>query len=71
MSEPTDRESKTEEATEKKLRDAIEKGNLPASREALLLASFVATLVYFVFLVSGNITEQMLFQMKLYLTINY
>lgn len=57
MSETADRESKTEEATEKKLRDAVEKGNLPASREAVLLASFVATLVYLVFIVSGNVTE--------------
>jgi flagellar biosynthetic protein FlhB len=57
MSDDTDRESKTEEATEKKIRDAVEKGNLPASREALLFASFLATLVYFVFLVSGNVTQ--------------
>jgi flagellar biosynthetic protein FlhB len=57
MSESADRESKTEEATEKKIRDAVEKGNLPTSREMLIFASFVATLVYLVFIVSGNVTE--------------
>lgn len=57
MSEAPDKESKTEEATEKKVRDAIEKGNLPNSREMLTLASFVATLIYLVFIVSGNVID--------------
>ena len=34
MSEEPDKDSKTEEPTEKKIRDAIEKGNVPFSREA-------------------------------------
>jgi flagellar biosynthetic protein FlhB len=49
MSEGADKESKTEEATEKKISDAIEKGNLPFSREAPILASIIACLVIMVF----------------------
>ncbi|MGE3066417.1 MAG: flagellar biosynthesis protein FlhB [Hyphomicrobiaceae bacterium] len=54
MSEAPDRESKTEEATEKKRRDAIEKGNVPFSREAATLASLAALLVVTAFLFVGN-----------------
>ncbi|MBA8879785.1 flagellar biosynthesis protein FlhB [Phyllobacterium myrsinacearum] len=49
MSDDADKESKTEEATEKKISDAVEKGNLPVSREAPILASIVAFLVIMVF----------------------
>ncbi|MEP2705383.1 MAG: flagellar biosynthesis protein FlhB [Roseibium sp.] len=45
MSEETDKDSKTEEATEKKVQDAIEKGNTPVSKEAPVLATFIATLL--------------------------
>lgn len=45
MSETQDKASKTEEPTEKKIRDAIEKGNIPASKEVGVLASFLATLL--------------------------
>jgi flagellar biosynthetic protein FlhB len=38
-------DNKTEEATEKRLRDAIEKGNIPVSREAATFASIIAILV--------------------------
>ena len=34
MAESADKDSKTEEATEKKIRDAVEKGQLPHSKEA-------------------------------------
>jgi flagellar biosynthesis protein FlhB len=44
MSEAEDRDSKTEEATEKKLRDTLEKGNVPFSREVPTLASLLAIL---------------------------
>lgn len=44
-----DKDSKTEDATEKKVRDTIEKGKLPHSRETALLASFLAILIYIVF----------------------
>jgi flagellar biosynthesis protein FlhB len=47
--EPSDKDSKTEEATEKKVSDAIEKGNLPFSREAPILASIVAFLLVLIF----------------------
>ena len=40
-----DHDEKTEEPTEKKLRDAAEKGDLPVSREAPLFAGLLATLV--------------------------
>lgn len=45
MSEPSDRDSRTEQATEKKKRDAVEKGRVPSSREALLFASLLGILV--------------------------
>lgn len=40
-----DKESKTEEATEKKLREALEKGNVPVSREAAMLGSLTGMLI--------------------------
>ena len=49
MAEPVDKDSKTEEATEKKIRDTVEQGKLPNSRETALLASFLAILIYAVF----------------------
>lgn len=53
MSEP-ERDSKTEEATEKRLREAIEKGNVPVSREAAAFASLAAFLLAgFLFLRDG------------------
>ena len=45
MSEQEDKDSKTEEPTEKKIRDAIDKGNIPASKEASVLASFLGVLL--------------------------
>lgn len=50
MSDDTDKESKTEEATEKKIRDAIEKGNMPFSREIPAFAGFASFLVIAVFI---------------------
>lgn len=49
MADPVDKDSKTEDATEKKIRDTIEQGKLPNSRETALLASFLAILIYTVF----------------------
>ena len=49
MADSVDKDSKTEEATEKKIRDTIEQGKLPHSRETALLASFLAILIYAVF----------------------
>ncbi len=55
MAEDVDKESKTEEATEKKIRDTIEKGKLPQSKETGILASFVAILVFTVFFAGDSI----------------
>ncbi|RWG05118.1 flagellar biosynthesis protein FlhB [Mesorhizobium sp.] len=49
MAEAVDKDSKTEEATEKKIRDTIEQGKLPHSRETAIFASFLAILVFSVF----------------------
>jgi flagellar biosynthetic protein FlhB len=46
-----DNENKTEEATEKKLRDSIEKGNIPVSREAATFAAVLGKLIVVSFLV--------------------
>lgn len=55
MSEDTDKESKTEAATEKKIRDAIEKGNVPFSREAPMFASILGILVVIAFFTRNNV----------------
>lgn len=52
MAEEQDEESKTEEPTEKRISDAVEKGNVPFAREATLLGSLAATLA--VFLLMGG-----------------
>lgn len=44
MEDSEDRESKTEEATEKKVSDAVEKGNVPFAREAALFGSIAGIL---------------------------
>lgn len=44
MADTEDRESKTEEPTEKKLSDAVEKGNVPFAREAALFGSIAGIL---------------------------
>ena len=55
MADNDDKESKTENATEKKIRNAVEEGNVPASREAATLASFVAMFIAGSYLFSGNV----------------
>lgn len=47
MADQPDQESKTEEASEKKIQDAIDKGNVPVSREAVVVSSLVGILVMF------------------------
>ncbi|MEX3007012.1 flagellar biosynthesis protein FlhB [Hoeflea sp. TYP-13] len=49
MAEEQDQDSKTEEPTEKKIRDAVEKGNIPFSREVPIFASSTAILVFCIF----------------------
>jgi flagellar biosynthesis protein FlhB len=46
MADQPDRDSKTEDASEKKIRDEIERGNVPVSREASVFASFAGLLIY-------------------------
>jgi flagellar biosynthesis protein FlhB len=54
MADAPDKDSKTEEPTEKKQADALEKGNVPFSREAAILASLAGILlISSFFLVSG------------------
>jgi flagellar biosynthetic protein FlhB len=54
MAEEIDKDSKTEEPTEKKIRDAFERGFVPYSREAAALASLLGILLFFgFFLASG------------------
>jgi flagellar biosynthesis protein FlhB len=50
MSQKTDNESKTEEPTEKKILDELERGNIPISREASFFASAAASLAIAAFL---------------------
>ena len=45
MSDAPDKDSKTEEATDKKKRDSIQKGQVPFSKEATMFASLLAMLV--------------------------
>ena len=54
MSERNDKDSKTEEATEKKIADAIEKGNVPRSREMAVFASLLGVLVGAAFLIGSG-----------------
>lgn len=55
MADTPDKESKTEEATEKRIRDSVEKGQVPHSREATTLATLLAILIGVVFLLSDNV----------------
>lgn len=57
MAEHHDKDSKTEEPTEKKIRDALERGNTPFSREAGMLASLLGILIIFSFLLAGNVAR--------------
>ncbi|KQT53581.1 flagellar biosynthetic protein FlhB [Methylobacterium sp. Leaf456] len=57
MAEDTDKESKTEAATEKRVRDAIEKGDIPFSREAPVFASILGFLLALAFFARGQATE--------------
>ena len=49
MADDADKSSKTEEPTEKKIRDTVEKGNLPVSREAPILGSLFAAMAFLSF----------------------
>ncbi|NKB54121.1 MAG: hypothetical protein GKR97_18240 [Rhizobiaceae bacterium] len=49
MSETEDKDSKTEEPTEKKIQDALKKGQTATSREVPLLVSIAAFTIYLIF----------------------
>ncbi|MCJ7997068.1 flagellar biosynthesis protein FlhB [Rhizobium cremeum] len=57
MADDQDKDSKTEDPTEKKLRDAIEKGNTPSSREVPIFASSLAFYIYLVFFVPSGVAR--------------
>jgi flagellar biosynthesis protein FlhB len=57
MAEEPDKDSKTEEPTEKKIRDAYERGFVPASREAAMLASLLGMLVVTGFFLVGGVSH--------------
>ncbi|KWT67445.1 flagellar biosynthesis protein FlhB [Hyphomicrobium sulfonivorans] len=57
MSENTDKDSKTEEATDKKVRDALEKGNVPFSKELPVFGSLAALIVITAFFIVGSAIE--------------
>ena len=55
MAEDQDLDSKTEEATDKKIHDSIERGDVPVSREAPILASLAAMLIALTFVVPPRV----------------
>jgi flagellar biosynthesis protein FlhB len=57
MAESEDKSSKTEEPTEKKISDAIEKGNVPVSKEALTFASILAILTVTYFYIGNGVSN--------------
>jgi len=57
MAEAPDQESKTEQPTEKKIRDALEQGKIPVSREASIFASMAALMVIQSFLIGQGVQQ--------------
>jgi flagellar biosynthetic protein FlhB len=57
MSDAPEKESKTEEATEKKIRDSVEKGKIPVSREASIFSSMIAFLIILSFLTVEGVRQ--------------
>ncbi len=57
MSDDQDKDSKTEDPTEKKMRDAAEKGNTPISREVPIFASALAFYLYLVFFLPSGMAR--------------
>jgi len=54
MSNTEDKESKTEAPSDKKVRDALEKGNIPFSRETPIFASILGILLVLTFVAPSN-----------------
>lgn len=55
MADEVDKDSKTEEASEKKIRDSLEKGQVPHSREAATFAGMLGILIAIIFLLRENV----------------
>ena len=55
MADGQDKESKTEQATEKKVADALEKGNVPRSREISVFASLLGILAVAAFFIGPRV----------------
>jgi flagellar biosynthetic protein FlhB len=55
MSDAPDKESQTENATEKKLNDSLERGDVPMSREVALVASLGCILLSMIFLLRDGV----------------
>jgi flagellar biosynthetic protein FlhB len=66
MSEDTDKESQTENATEKKLNDSMERGDVPMSREVALVASLACILLSMIFLLRNG-TQRLVGALVLFL----
>ena len=54
MADGPDKDSQTEEATEKHIQDAIEDGNLPVSREASIFATILSMIIVTAFVLREN-----------------
>jgi flagellar biosynthetic protein FlhB len=65
MSDRPERDSQTEEPTEKKIRDSIEKGKVPVSREVAMFASVAAMLIIAGFLLKDGVARLMLMLQRL------
>ena len=63
MADTPDQESKTQEPTEKKIRDALDQGKIPVSREASVFASMAALMVIQAFLI-GQVVQDLLPTLK-------
>src|SRR5438045_7682050 len=57
MAETSDQASKTEEPTEKKIRDALEEGKIPVSRETSIFASMAGLMVVQAFLIDQDVQQ--------------
>lgn len=57
MAEAPDQESKTEQPTEKKIRDSLDQGKIPVSREASIFASMAALMVIQSFLIGQGVQQ--------------
>ncbi|MBV2144318.1 flagellar type III secretion system protein FlhB [Falsochrobactrum sp. TDYN1] len=65
MSDDADKESKTEDATEKKISDALDKGNMPFSRETPILAGIASFLIIAIFAAAPAATRLTVFLREL------